>query len=183
MKPRGRDIGRQVYLRRPSKGDLEEFVRLNKDSLQLHRGFTSPPTTGAKFTQFLARSRRSDCSCFLICRLSDRRIVGSINLSQIFLGGFRNAYLGYYIGGPYAGQGYMTEALQLVLRHAFVDLKLHRLEANVQPGNAPSIAVLKRAGFRLEGFSPRYLKVCGRWRDHERWAIHAEDWKRGRTKR
>jgi [ribosomal protein S5]-alanine N-acetyltransferase len=77
----------------------------------------------------------------------------------------------------YAGQGYMTEAMRLLLREAFSGLDLHRIEANIQPGNKPSIALAKRCGFELEGFSPRYLKVGGRWRDHERWAIRAETWR------
>jgi ribosomal-protein-alanine N-acetyltransferase len=72
----------------------------------------------------------------------------------------------------------MTEGMDGVLRHAFKTLKLHRVEANVQPGNTGSIALLERSGFRREGFSPRYLKVAGRWRDHERWAILAEDRRR-----
>jgi ribosomal-protein-alanine N-acetyltransferase len=71
----------------------------------------------------------------------------------------------------------MTEALQLMMRHAFDDLQLHRLEANIQPGNVASLALVKRAGFGREGYSRRYLKIGGRWRDHERWAILAEDWK------
>jgi len=65
-----------------------------------------------------------------------------------------------------------------MLRHVFVTMKLHRLEANIQPRNAASIAVVKRAGFSLEGYSRRYLKIGGRWRDHERWAILAEDWRK-----
>jgi ribosomal-protein-alanine N-acetyltransferase len=81
-----------------------------------------------------------------------------INVSQIFYGNFRSAYLGYYAGAPFMGAGYMREGLLLVLRHAFDTLGLHRLEA----------------GFRREGFSPRYLKILDRWRDHERWAITAE---------
>ncbi len=104
--------------------------------------------------------------------------MGSIALSQIFRGGFLSAYLGYQIGADFARQGYMTETIQLMLRHAFVDLKLHRLEANIQPGNVASIALVKRAGFVLEGYSRRYLKICGRWRDHERWAILVEDWRK-----
>ena len=104
--------------------------------------------------------------------------MGSIGLSQIFHGGFRSAYVGYQIGEEFSAHGYMTEALQLVLRHAFVNLKLHRLEANIQPGNVASIALVKRAGFVKEGYSRRYLKICGRWRDHERWAILVEDWRK-----
>ena len=102
--------------------------------------------------------------------------MGTINLSQIYRGAFQSAYLGYQIGAEFAQQGYMTEAIALILRYAFADLKLHRLEANIQPGNIPSIALVKRAGFVKEGFSRRYLKICRRWRDHERWAILAEDW-------
>lgn len=71
----------------------------------------------------------------------------------------------------------MTEALRLMLEHAFKELRLHRVEANVQPQNVSSIALIKRAGFVREGYSRRYLKIGGRWRDHERWAILSEDWK------
>jgi ribosomal-protein-alanine N-acetyltransferase len=138
----------------------------------------SPPLTEDQFTAFLKKCRRADSICFLICLLSDEAIVGSINLSQVFHGNFQSAYLGYYVGEPYAGRGLMTEALQLMLEHAFEDLKLHRLEANIQPANAASIALVEHAGFTREGFSRRYLKICGRWRDHERWAIIAEDWKK-----
>lgn len=169
-------MGKRVFLSRPAKRDCKEFIELNRASTRLHRGLVSPPTTPTEFTGFVERSRRPDSASFFICRVEDDAIVGSINLSQIFLGGFRSAYLGYYIGAPYSGQGYMTEALQLMLRHAFQNLKLHRLEANIQPGNVASIALVKRAGFTKEGCSRRYLKVCGRWRDHERWAIIAEDW-------
>ena len=84
--------------------------------------------------------------------------------------------LGYAAGKTYAGNGYMREGIDLVLRRAFADLKLHRIEANIQPGNATSLALAGGAGFRREGFSPRYLKIGGRWRDHERWAILVEEW-------
>ena len=83
------------------------------------------------------------------------------------------------VGAPYARRGYATEALELVVRFAFGKLKLHRIEANIQPDNVASLALARRAGFQREGYSPRYLKIGGRWRDHERWAILAENW-RGR---
>ena len=104
--------------------------------------------------------------------------VVAINVNQIYRGNFRSAYLGFYTGAPFAGKGYMSEGLRLVVRHAFRRLGLHRLEANIQPGNRASIRLVGRCGFRREGFSPRYLKVFGRWRDHERWAITAEDLRR-----
>lgn len=169
--------GKTVYLRKPSARDAREFVALNRASAELHRGLVSPPVTAAQFAAFLERSRRRDTACFLLCRAEDRRIVGAINLSQIFMGGFRSAYLGYYIGSRYEGRGYMADGVRLMLRYAFTQLKLNRLEANIQPGNRASIALVTRAGFVKEGYSRRYLKVCGQWRDHERWAILAEDWK------
>jgi ribosomal-protein-alanine N-acetyltransferase len=172
--------GKRVFLRSPTSRDLEEFIALNRASVALHRGLVSPPTQPQEFVAFLKRSRRADSACFLVCRVEDGAIVGSINLSQIFRGGFQNAYMGYFIGAQFAGQGYMTEAIQLMLRHAFEHLKLHRIEANIQPENIVSIAVARRAGFVREGYSERYLKICGRWRDHERWAIVAEVWKSGR---
>jgi ribosomal-protein-alanine N-acetyltransferase len=73
----------------------------------------------------------------------------------------------------------MSEGMQLLLRHAFRTLKLHRIEANIQPGNEASLRLAERAGFEYEGYSPRYLKIGGRWRDHERWAITREVWKPG----
>src|ERR1700730_316478 len=170
-------IGKRVFLRPAMKSDASEFIALNRESVHFHRGLVSPPTRPEQFTTFLKRCRRVDSVCLLICRIQDGAIIGSITLSQIFLGGFRNAYIGYYVGASYARRGYMTEALQLVVRYAFLKLKLHRLATNIQPANVASIALVKRAGFSREGFSRRYLKVCGRWQDHERWAIIAEDWK------
>ena len=113
---------------------------------------------------------------FLICLSKDEAIIGSLTLSQIFRKAFQNAYLGYQLFAGFTGKGYMTEAVALGLKHAFLDLQLHRVEANVQPSNKPSVAVLRRNGFVKEGFSRRYLKINGRWRDHERWAILKEDW-------
>lgn len=100
-------------------------------------------------------------------------MAGAIHLSQMVMGNFRSAYLGYYVFAGYERQGVMRSGLQQVVRHAFRHLKLHRLEANIQPGNTASIALVRACGFTQEGFSPRYLKINGRWCDHERWAIVA----------
>jgi ribosomal-protein-alanine N-acetyltransferase len=167
----------KVFLRAPAARDRKEFLALNRASRRLHQGFASPPVEPEQFAAFLKRCRRDNSACFFVCRVEDGRIVGAMNLSEIVRGIFRSAYLGYYVGAPYAGRGYMTEALRLVLRHAFGRLKLHRVEANIQPCNLASLALVKRAGFVKEGYSRRYVKICGRWRDHERWAILAEDWK------
>ncbi|HSB08176.1 MAG TPA: GNAT family protein [Blastocatellia bacterium] len=169
--------GSIVYIRAPRRQDRDEFIELNRASIDFYRGLASPTTTPTQFARFLSRCKQHDFEGLFVCRTEDDAIVGSVNLSQIFRGGFNSAYLGYQMGAPFAGRGYMTEAMQLVLSYAFNDLKLHRIEANIQPHNAASIALVKRAGFTNEGYSRRYLKICGRWRDHERWAILAEDWR------
>ncbi len=174
------ETGERAFIRRGRNADAEEFTQLMRESRGLHRPWSFPPVREEEFTALVARSRADDFELFLLCRREDGRILGFFNLSQIFRGPFLNAYLGYAVGEPFAGTGFMSEGIELVLRHAFGSLGLHRLEANIQPANAASIALAKRAGFRLEGFSPRYLKIDGRWRDHERWAILAEEWSAGR---
>jgi [ribosomal protein S5]-alanine N-acetyltransferase len=170
---------REVYLRTPTSADREEFTALMRASSGFHRPWASAPTDDERFAVYVADSRRPDFEAMLLCRQEDTAIVGFFNLSQITRGSLQSAYLGYAVGKPYARQGYMTAGLQLVLRHAFLTLRLHRIEANIQPDNHASIGLASGAGFRREGFSPRYLKIGGRWRDHERWAILAEDWRNG----
>ena len=138
------------------------------------------PRRPSEFAAALQRSRRANVDVSLVCRLEDGAIVGAITLSEIIHGNLQSAYMGYYVGARFARQGYMTEGVSLVLRRAFGKLRLHRVEANIQPANEPSIRLVKRLGFTREGFSRRYLRIAGRWRDHERWAILAEDWRRRR---
>ncbi len=169
--------GKKVWLRPPKAEDFEEFTAMNLASRRFHKGLANPPLDRKAFDAFLLRNKFETNECFLICRKDDNAIAGMINLSQIFRGNFQNAYLGYYLGEKFARQGFMTEAIGLILRFAFKRLKLHRIEANVQPHNLSSIAVLLKNGFMKEGFSERYLKIGSRWRDHERFAIVAENWK------
>lgn len=175
--------GSIVYIRSPQVDDCDEFIRLNRASLHFYRGLVSPISTEEQFADYIKRCEQSDFEAFLVCRKEDHTIVGAINLSQVFRGGFKSAYLDYRIGAQFAGRGYMTQAIELVLRHAFNEMKLHRVEANIQAGNRASIALVKRVGFIREGYSRRYLKVGGRWRDHERWAILVEDWREKRRGR
>jgi ribosomal-protein-alanine N-acetyltransferase len=167
----------RVYLRAPTAGDRDELLALNLKSARHVRGFATPMATPQAFAAYLKRSRTPEFLGILICLRVNDAIVGSVNLSQIVRGAFNSAYMGYQVFAPYARQGYMTEAMPLVLRLVFRTLKLHRVEANIQPTNSASLAVVKRAGFRREGYSPRYLKIAGRWRDHERWTMTIEDWR------
>jgi [ribosomal protein S5]-alanine N-acetyltransferase len=165
----------RVYLRVLARTDRDEFLALARESRELHRPWTYPPERADQFDDLFARSRRDDFVCLLGCLTSNDAIAGVFTISQIVRGAFQSAYLGYYAHGRYARQGLMREAMQQVLDHAFGPLALHRLEANIQPGNQPSIALARGAGFRLEGFSPRYLLIGGQWRDHERYAITVDE--------
>jgi ribosomal-protein-alanine N-acetyltransferase len=167
--------GRRVHLRRPTPKDAERFLERVRASRSLHGPWVSPPADDESFAAYVRRSRRSDFEGLLVCRNPDGAIAGVFNLSQIFLGPFRSAYLGFYAFEPLARHGFMHDGIRLLFRHAFGTLGLHRLQANVQPGNDASLALIRGAGFRREGYARRYLKIGGRWRDHEMWAVLAED--------
>jgi ribosomal-protein-alanine N-acetyltransferase len=166
-----------VVLRPPTAADRDEFIASMRASRALHRPWIYMPETPERYTAYLARVEDPRAAPFLACRVDDGAIVGFLNISEIVRGSFKSGFLGYGGVARFAGQGYMTEAMRLLLREAFTAVGLHRLEANIQPGNVASIALAKRCGFELEGFSPRYLKIGGRWRDHERWAIREETWR------
>jgi ribosomal-protein-alanine N-acetyltransferase len=169
-----------VYLRPPLPDDEDEFLAAMRSSTALHRPWLYPPSAPLDYLAFLERAARPSSSFQLVCRLDDNAIAGFINISEIVRGSFQSAYVGYGGVARFAGQGHLTAGMRLVLEHAFGPLELHRLEANIQPGNMASIALARRSGFELEGFSRRYLKVGGEWRDHERWAIRAETWRAAR---
>jgi len=167
-----------VHIRRLAAEDEREFLARGKASRRLHRPWSYPPLTSASFRRLLDPLAAERSARLGVCLYGGGECVGYFGLGEITMGMFRNAYLGYYAFEPYAGHTYMREALELVLRYAFDDLRLHRLQAAIQPGNERSIALVRGAGFRKEGFAPRYLKVGGRWRDHELWAITSEERRR-----
>lgn len=170
--------GARVFLRHPTREDEEEFLEKTLSSRRFHYPWVTPATTPKMFADYLRFAEREDVCALVVCRLDDGRIVGVINLSQIFRRSFQNAVVGFWAVAELAGQGYMLEGLRLAIKLAFTGLRLHRLEANIQPENLSSKKLVQRIGFRLEGFSPRYLKINGRWRDHERRAICREEWRK-----
>ncbi|HMI31817.1 MAG TPA: GNAT family protein [Candidatus Limnocylindrales bacterium] len=167
----------RVVIRPPGPKDEAEYVAAVRRSRKLHRPWVSPTATGKAFRTALLRWRSpSEMALFIFLRGTDS-MVGVVTLSEIVRGHFQSAYLSYFAFEPHARHGLMREGLGLVITHAFGDLGLHRLEANIQPGNEASRRLVRALGFRQEGYSPRYLKISGRWKDHERWAILAEEWK------
>jgi len=174
---------KQVRLESPSPKRAEEFLDAVSRSRALHKNRATPPSTRDGYENFVKSAITDRRACFFIVDGTTDDLAGVINISEIVRGSFQSAYLGYYALLPYAGTGYMHAGLVQALNCAFGDLKIHRLEANIQPANGQSIRLAQSLGFRLEGFSPKYLKVSGRWRDHERWAILREEWRAGRGRR
>jgi ribosomal-protein-alanine N-acetyltransferase len=163
-----------VEIRPPVLADMAEFTAAAKRSKVLHSPWIIAPDTAAKYEAYLERMALPANHGFLICRRDTAAIVGVINLTNVIQGFFQCGFIGYYAFAGHERQGLMQAGLKAMVRHAFKTMKLHRMEANIQPGNAGSIALAASCGFKKEGFSPRYLKVRGRWRDHERWAILAD---------
>jgi [ribosomal protein S5]-alanine N-acetyltransferase len=166
----------RVQLHTLSADDRDEFIEAMARSRSFHGTWITPPATAAEFDQLLRRAEDHSFVSLVIRLREDGRLAGMFSISEIVRRAFQSAYVGYGGVAGLEGQGYMTEGMGLVLDHAFGPLALHRLEANIQPGNSASIALVRRCGFVREGFSERYLKIGGEWRDHERWAIRAELW-------
>jgi ribosomal-protein-alanine N-acetyltransferase len=166
--------GERVAIRTPTPRDETEFTALAAASREPHHPWLTAPDTPDRYAELLARLRRDDTRGFLVCVRETGAIAGYVMINNIVMRAFRCGYLAYAAFTPGAGRGYLTEGLDLVVRYAFTELGLHRLEANIQPGNQPSRNLVKRLGFRLEGLSPDYLFIDGAWRDHERWAITTE---------
>ena len=159
-----------VHLESPSMRRASDFIDAVTRSRRLHSPWTHAPSTREQYRALVARSRKSTQESHFVCTC-EGELAGVINISEIVRGAFCSGYLGYYAFVPHHGRGYMRAGLAAVLQRAFQRYGLHRLEANIQPENVRSIALVRSLGFAREGFSPRYLKIGGRWRDHERWAI------------
>ena len=166
--------GSLVGIRRPIEADCDEFIALAQASQEHHYPWVDPPKTREQFQTYLESRKTETNDGFLICELSSGKIAGVINVNCIVHGFFQSAYLGYYVFAPFARRGFMLEGMKLVVAYAFDKMGLHRVEANIQPENRASIELVKRCGFQREGFSPKYLRVFGEWRDHERWALISE---------
>ena len=168
-------INKILIIREPRDEDENDFLSAMQRSQFLHYPWVKPPLTSEEFKIYLKRSQMQNQKSYFVYELDN--IVGVFNVNEIVRGFFESAYLGFYVVADYANKGYMSAGLKLVLKQVFNELELHRLEANIQPENIASINLVKANEFRKEGYSPRYLKIDGQWRDHERWAITSEDWK------
>ncbi|WP_371605979.1 MULTISPECIES: GNAT family N-acetyltransferase [unclassified Streptomyces] len=153
--------------------DQEEFCSLVRASAELHSPWMRLPRTGEEFRNWMQRFGDGTNLGFVIRVVETGELAGMVDIDSIIRGRYQGASLGYAAFAPSAGRGHMTEGLTAVLRHAFGDLRLHRLEAHIQPANKASLALVRGLGFRHEGISTDYLYIDGAWRDHERWSMTA----------
>lgn len=174
--------GARVFVRHPVESDRAELLAVRVASAAWLRPWDPLPAPGAAGSpqsfveRAIATADTDSVQRHLVCRADTGAIVGMCNLSQIFRGPFDNACMGWWRGASGGGRGYMSEGVSLVLRRAFEQLGLHRMEANIMPRNAASKALAARCGFRFEGYSPSYLQIAGVWEGHDRYAMTREDW-------
>lgn len=176
--------GRSIWLRPPQINDYGPWAELRAQS-RAHLVPWEPAWPRDDLTKSAYRRRikhyqreaRDDLGyAFLVFEGARDQLIGGLTLSNVRRGVTQSAMLGYWLGLPFVGQGHMTAAVRTLLPHAFETLRLHRVEAAVQPGNVRSAGVLRRVGFTEEGLARRYLKINGHWQDHLLFAILAEDW-------
>ncbi len=161
----------KAAIRPVEASDQEVFLAAVHRSRSLHGAWVAPPRDADAFARYVERFTPPAHFGFVVFDAKSGELAGAINLTNIVRGAFQSGYLGYFGFSGFEGQGYMKAGLRAVVRKAFQDIGLHRLEANIQPGNLSSIGLVQACGFTLEGYSPAYLKIAGRWRDHERWAL------------
>jgi len=178
----------RMTLRPPAHADFRPWTSIRTQS----RAFLEPwePTwapdhlSRKAFTNRVYWAQRSissgaACPLFLI-RRSDEVLLGAITIDNIRRGPAQDATLGYWIGEPFARQGYMSEAIRAAVHHAFTALDLSRIQAACLPENAASRGCLEKSGFKYEGVAQSYLQINGRWRNHVLYANLRSD-RRGKT--
>lgn len=173
----------RVFLRPPAREDQREYLALRRASRKFHAPFEVRPARGQRpldaraFRSFLIQGPGTGRERWLVCDKHSGAMLGSITIGTIRGEPWHSAVLGYWIGAEHARQGFMSEALPLALRRVFVQLRIHRVEADVLPENRASKRLLRKCGFVREGLAREFAHVAGRWRDHERWALLAKDFR------
>jgi ribosomal-protein-alanine N-acetyltransferase len=167
-------VGARVVIREVRPDDEAQFIELARASSEFHRPWVALPESAEQFAAYLARFDQDAAVGMVICLREGGELVGTVNINGIVRDCYQRGMLGYAAFLPYAGRGYVGEGVGLAVEYAFGELGLHRVEADIQPGNEASLRLVRRLGFRKEGVSPGFIKIDGVWRDHERWARTAD---------
>ncbi|NJS39092.1 MAG: GNAT family N-acetyltransferase [Rhodobacteraceae bacterium] len=188
LKRRVRVETERMTLRLPEHGDWRQWSDLRETSAEFlskwEPVWATDHLTRRSFTNRVYWAQRAEgqgtALPMLLVRREDNQLLGALTLDNIRRGPAQAATLGYWIGQPFARQGYMREAILALTHHAFTRLDLSRMEAACLPENAPSRGVLEKCGFKYEGVAQSYLQINGRWRNHVLYANLRGD-RRGRT--
>jgi [ribosomal protein S5]-alanine N-acetyltransferase len=154
--------------------DAPELFAAIVRSRALHEPWITPPATVLELSESLGWP--PDVRTAYGIREAAGQLAGVVEINSIIRGAFDNGFLGYFALVPYEGRGYVRAGLVEVIERAFTEHGLHRLEVSIQPENTRSVRLVQGLDFRLEGHSPRYLKIGGEWRDHDRYALTVEEW-------
>ena len=175
--------GKRVLLRQPRVSDYTEWARLRGESRSFlepwEPRWTTDELTPTAWRQRVRRYKNEHSAgtgtAYLIFEKPSGTLLGGINIGNIRYGVSQSAQIGYWMGAPHAGKGFMQDAIGALLSHAFGRMRLHRIEAACIPDNARSIRVLEKAGFTREGLLRSYLRINGAWQDHYIYSLIAEE--------
>jgi [ribosomal protein S5]-alanine N-acetyltransferase len=188
LKRRVRVETERMTLRLPEHGDWRQWSEVRETSAEFlvkwEPVWANDHLTRRAFTNRVYWAQRAEAQGqalpMLLIRREDQQLLGALTLDNIRRGPSQTGTFGYWIGEPFARQGYMREALLALTHHAFTRMDLSRLEAACLPENLPSRGVLEKCGFKYEGVAQSYLQINGRWRNHVLYANLRGD-RRGRT--
>lgn len=188
LKRRVRVETERLTLRLPEHADWRQWSALREASAEFlvkwEPVWSNDHLTRRAFTNRVYWAQRAEAQGtalpMLLIRREDNQLLGALTLDNIRRGPSQTGTFGYWIGQPFARQGYMREAILALTHHAFTRMDLSRLEAACLPENAPSRGVLEKCGFKYEGVAQSYLQINGRWRNHVLYANLRGD-RRGRT--
>jgi ribosomal-protein-alanine N-acetyltransferase len=166
----------RVHLERPTSRRERDYLDAGHRSRALHRGLVAPTATPADFRHYLERAARPSQESFFVVTAAGGQVAGVVNILDIARNATSMGRLAYFAFVPHAGSGLMREGVGQVIDVAFRELDLARLDADIQPGNGRSRALVERLGFRRGRASPLQLKIGSRWREHERWTLLRADW-------
>ena len=188
LKRRVRVETERMTLRLPEHGDWRQWSDLRETSAEFlskwEPVWANDHLTRRSFTNRVYWAQRAEAQGtavpMLMIRRDDNQLLGALTLDNIRRGPSQTGTFGYWIGEPFARQGFMREAILALTHHAFNRMDISRLEAACLPENVPSRAVLEKCGFKYEGVAQSYLQINGRWRNHVLYANLRGD-RRGRT--
>jgi len=166
----------RVTLERPTPRRERDYLDASHRSRALHRGLIAAAATPADYCDYLERAARPTQESFFVVTAASGQLAGVVDVLDIGRDAMPYGRLAYFAFVPYAGLGLIREGVQQAIDVSFRDLDLARLDADIQPANVRSRALIERLGFRRSCVSPLHLKVGARWRVHERWILLRTDW-------